>query len=128
MKLALCFMFMATACAACSGSSAPASPDPDDARLLAYATKHFDKSSYRDPHQEWGQHHGTPVVVDFICSDVCPDYTVRVIHYDLASTQTCASVGGVERAMRIPVSIAVTDKTFCFPKVITDNWDAYKRD
>ena len=69
----------------------------------------------------------SPVVADYICSDVCPDYTVRVIHYELSEGQTCNSVGGVEKALRIPVAIAATDKVFCFPRVLVDNWEQYQK-
>jgi 5,10-methylene-tetrahydrofolate dehydrogenase/methenyl tetrahydrofolate cyclohydrolase len=70
---------------------------------------------------------GTPVIAEFICSDVCPDYTVRVIRYELKKDQTCSRVGGVEKALRIPVGIAATDKKFCFPKVLVNNWDKYQK-
>lgn len=93
--------------------------------LLAYASAPFDRV---DKHVvSLGQLNGTPVIAEFICSDMCPHYTVRVIRYDLKKDQTCSGVGGVEKALRIPVSIAATDKTFCFPEVLVSNWGKYQK-
>lgn len=72
-----------------------------------------------------GQHDGVPVAVDIQCSDVCPNHTVRVIHYQLSANQTCQSVSGVEKSLYVPVAIAVIEQKFCFPKIITDNWKTY---
>jgi hypothetical protein len=96
-------------------------------QLLSYATDSYDKNHIEKQHDLLGQLNGTNVVVDYICSDLCPFYTVRVIHYELRKEQNCASAGGVEKALRIPVSIATTDKVFCFPKVLTDNWEKYQK-
>ncbi len=93
--------------------------------LLAYASTPYDRV---DKHVVLlGQLNGAPVIAEFICSDVCPDYTVRVIRYDLKNDQTCGGVGGVEKALRIPAGVAATDKTFCFPKVLVNNWDKYQK-
>ena len=93
--------------------------------LLAYASAPFDRV---DKHiVSLGQLNGTPVIAEFICSDLCPDYTVRVIRYELKEDQTCGGSGGVEKALRIPVGIGATDKTFCFPKVLVTNWRKYQR-
>jgi hypothetical protein len=93
--------------------------------LLAYASAPYDRV---DKHiVSLGELNGIPVIAEFICSDVCPDYTVRVIRYDLNKDQTCNGSGGVEKALRIPAGIAATDKTFCFPKVLVTNWSKYQR-
>ena len=96
-----------------------------EAELLAYASTPYD--SVENKKIALGGLDGTQVVADFICSDICPDYTVRVIHYELRADQTCSSVGGVEKALSIPVGIAATDRVFCFPKVLVDNWHKYQR-
>lgn len=93
--------------------------------LLAYASASFERVDKRVV--SLGQLNGTPVIAEFICSDLCPDYTVRVIRYDLKTDQTCRGVGGVEKALRIPVSVAATDKTFCFPQVLVNNWEKYQK-
>jgi len=93
--------------------------------LLAYASAPFDRVDKHIFHL--GQLNGAPVIAEFICSDVCPDYTVRVIRYELKKNQTCSEVGGVEKALRIPVGIGATDKTFCFPRVLITNWGKYQR-
>ena len=93
--------------------------------LLAYASAPFDRVDKQIV--SLGQLNGTPVIAEFICSDVCPDYTVRVIRYNLKNDQTCSGVDGVEKALRIPVGIAATDKKFCFPKVLANNWTKYQK-
>ena len=107
-----------------AASSAPVPPISED-ELLAYASAPYDRVDQE--RVTLGMLNRTTVVVDFICSDFCPDYTVRVIHYELRAGQTCSSAGGVEKPVRIPVGIAATDRVFCFPKVLVDNWHEYQR-
>lgn len=63
---------------------------------------------------------GIPVKVDTFCSDVCPDYTTRVVYLEPPAGKACAEAGGVETKVSIPVSIARQLRTFCLPKVIVD--------
>ena len=104
----------------------PTRPISDD-QLLSYASAPYDKNRIEKQKDLLGLLNGTPVVADFICSDLCPAYTVRVIHFELGKVKNCDAAGGVEKAIRIPVSIASTDKVFCFPKVLTDNWEKYQK-
>jgi hypothetical protein len=91
-----------------------------DQQLVGYARAPFDKAAKMLKRDVLGVHHGVRVVAEFPCSDVCPDYTVRVIHYDAQPGPACAAIGGVEVVRRVPVSIAVVEKTFCVPKVLAD--------
>lgn len=99
-------------------SRASESVQLDDAALRAYAAKSFDKRALMGQTVELGRHHGVSVVAEFPCSDVCPQYTVRIIHYRLGEGADCASVGGVEESVGVPVAIAVLPRTFCVPKVL----------
>ena len=92
----------------------------DDAGLLAYAKQPWDKAALMHTTVELGRHHGQRVVAEYPCGDVCPQYTARVIHYELAQGATCDSVGGVEQEVLMPVAITVRPKTFCFPKVLVN--------
>ncbi len=89
-----------------------------DADLLAYAAKPYDKAAMMFHRVTLGLHHGAPVVADFPCSDICPAYTVRIIHYDVGPGPACAKVGGVTETRSVPVSIAVTEQSFCVPAVL----------
>ncbi len=89
-----------------------------DADLIAYAGKPFDKRAMMFHHIELGRHHGALVVADFPCGDVCPDYTVRIIHYDAPPGPACARIGGVTQTRAVPQSIAVIQKSFCVPAVL----------
>lgn len=89
-----------------------------DADLTAYAAKPFDKAAMMFKRVALGMHHGALVVADFPCGDVCPNYTVRIIHYDAPPGPACAKLGGVTETRSVPVSIAVEEKTYCVPAVL----------
>jgi hypothetical protein len=99
----------------------------DDAALAAYAAKPFDKHASMGQTVELGRNHGLPVVAEFPCADVCPQYTVRIIHYRLPEGADCAGVGGVEKTVAVPVAIAVLPRTFCVPKALVESGSYYTR-
>lgn len=99
----------------------------DDAALQAYAAKSFDKHAMMGQTVELGRNHGVPLVAEFPCSDVCPQYTVRIIHYRLPEGADCTAAGGVEKSVGVPVAIAVLPKTFCVPKVLVQGGGYYAR-
>jgi hypothetical protein len=103
------FTIAATACA-----TTP--PQMDAAALRAYANKPWDKAALMNTTVELGRYRDVPVVAEFPCSDVCPQYTVRIIHYRLPPDASCASVGGVEKPVLVPIAITVRTKTFCVPE------------
>jgi hypothetical protein len=109
---------LAIAAALASAARADDPPALSDADLVADAAKPFDKDAMMERHVALGQHHGVPVVADFPCSDICPAYTIRIIHYDVAPGEACAKAGGVTQARLVPYSIAVIEKDFCVPKVL----------
>jgi hypothetical protein len=87
-----------------------------DADLTAYAVSPFDHAAMMEKHVVVGLHHGVAVVADFPCSDICPQYTRRIIHYDVAPGAACTAAGGVTQMRETPYSIAVIQKPFCIPK------------
>jgi hypothetical protein len=104
---------------ACAGSVPGASGDSlTDASIIAFARKPYDKAAMMNRSVPVGRHHGATVVADFPCSDLCPNYTTRIIHYQLGGDQTCADVGGVIVDRSVPVSIAVSMEKFCVPKAL----------
>ena len=88
----------------------------DSTALTTYAHRPWDKAALMHTTVDLGTYKGTPVVAEFPCSDVCPQYTKRIIHYRLPADTSCASVGGVEKEVLVPVAIAVMSKTFCIPE------------
>ena len=97
-----------------------------DARLLEYAAAPYDKRAMEGKHLSLGLHNGVPVLVDFPCGDLCPTYTVRVIHYDLPTGPECAARGGVVKSMGVWLGPGQMETPFCFPKVLTDHWASYR--
>ncbi|SEI59113.1 hypothetical protein [Frateuria terrea] len=98
-----------------------------DAALKAYAAKPFDKHAMMGQTVELGRNHGLPVVVEFPCADVCPQYTVRIIHYRLPAGADCAAAGGVTKSVAVPVAITVMQKTFCIPAALAADGGYYTR-
>lgn len=121
---------LALLCVLASAGCATRASEPgllDDAALAAYAARPFDKQAMMGQTVELGRNHGVPVVAWFPCSDVCPQYTVRIIHYRLPEGADCAAAGGVEESVGVPVAIAVLPRTFCVPKVLVESGSYYTR-
>ena len=88
-----------------------------DADLVRYAAAPFDHRAMMFKHVVVGRHRGLIVVADHPCGDVCPQYTRRIVHYDVPP-ERCAKAGGVVVEEMVPVSIAVQRKPFCKPRVL----------
>jgi len=99
----------------------------DASALQAYASKPWDKAALMHSTIELGRYDGVPVVAEFPCSDVCPQYTVRIIHYRLPADASCASVGGVEESVLVPIAIAVREKKFCVPEPLVASGQYYSK-
>ena len=98
-----------------------------EAELLSYAVAPYRAGEHRAPRQPLGKLNGVDVIVDFICSDQCPAYTVRVIRFDVEPGPHCTEIGGVERSVIVPVAITSRSVAYCFPRVLAENWSAYVR-
>ncbi|KZC19214.1 MULTISPECIES: hypothetical protein [Rhodanobacter] len=114
---------MAIGATACAGTPA----QMDAAALQAWAGKPWDKAALMNTTVELGRYRNVPVVAEFPCSDVCPQYTVRIIHYRLPPDASCASVGGVEKEVLVPIAIAVMPKTFCIPEPLVASGAYYAK-
>jgi hypothetical protein len=101
--------------------AAAARPTPErrlsDRDLRRYAAARFDKRALMFRRIVLGRHHGTLVVADHPCGDVCPQYTRRIVHYDVPP-ELCAGAGGIVEEVMVPSGIAVTRKRFCVPRVL----------
>lgn len=111
---------IAAAFCLCVAAVAHAAPPRslDDAALRAYAGRPWSKAALMNRTVELGMLHGVPVVAEFPCADVCPQYTVRIIHYRLPADTSCNAVGGIERTVLVPVAITVLSKTMCIPAAL----------
>jgi len=114
---------MAIGATACAGTPA----QMDAAALQAWAGKPWDKAALMNTTVELGRYRNVPVVAEFPCSDVCPQYTVRIIHYQLPPEASCASVGGVEKEVLVPIAITVRSKTFCIPEPLVASGQYYTK-
>ena len=96
-----------------------AQPGPiSDARIAAIAASRFDRRAMMFHHELLGLNRGMRVLADYPCSDVSPDATVRIIHYDRPPGPGCEAAGGVTASRMVPVSIAVMRRDFCVPAVL----------
>ena len=91
-----------------------------DKELLQYAHTSFDKEKMMFRDIVIGYHNKITVRVSFPCSDVCPEYTKRIIRYDVNLDQ-CENAGGIKRAIIVPKGIGAMAEDFCFPKIIIEN-------
>ena len=91
-----------------------------DEELLKYAESSFNKEKMMFKEMIIGKHNGVPIKVSFPCSDLCPNYTIRIIRYDV-ELDKCEEIGGIRKAIYVPFGIAMMPKGFCFPKIIVSN-------
>lgn len=108
---------------AAAWASAPAALDA--ATLQAYAGKPWNKAAMMHTTVELGRFRDTPVVAEFPCADVCPQHTIRIIHYRLPAAANCADIGGVEKEVLVPVAITVIPTTFCIPEPLVASGQYY---
>jgi hypothetical protein len=111
--------------AACANAGTPAQMNA--VALQAWASQPWDKAALMHTTVAVGRYNGVPVVAEHPCSDVCPQYTVRIIHYELPPEASCASVGGVEKEVLVPIAIAVRPKTFCIPEPLVASGQYYAK-
>ena len=96
-----------------------------DAQLVQLAKQTYRKPVEGEPNLVVGVHNGTKVIEEFHCSDLCPQNTVRIVHYDVAAGPTCDAIGGVTKSILVPIAITVAPRPFCLPQAIADNWEGY---
>lgn len=70
------------------------------------------------PDRVLGTYRGVPVMVDVRCGDVCPQYTVRFIHYAIGPGPDCNRLGGDTVGISVPVGITTMSQDFCIPHVL----------
>lgn len=94
-----------------------------DDDLLTYAKSSFDKAEMMGKDIIIGKHKDIAVRANFPCSDVCPDSTIRIIHYDIDPklANMCNMVGGEVKSILVPIAITVRPQEFCFPKPIIES-------
>jgi hypothetical protein len=117
---------IATALLLADCSEAPYGPDRQmsDQDLVAFAQSPFGDEEKQatdgddPPPTIPGIHQGARVVVDYPCGDLCPDYTVRVIHYNAEPGAECDRVGGTVRTEWIADGPAKFATDFCIPAAI----------
>jgi hypothetical protein len=95
-----------------------AMPALTDQQLIALATRRYDKRAVMNRREVIGRYHGIEVIAEYPCSDICPDYTARIIRLAVEPGRACAAANGVTAARRVPVGIAAVNRAYCVPKPI----------
>ena len=123
--LILVFILFLSACT----SATPTSVTPTDQdgtltddEILEYSTTEYDKEKMMHQTVELGNHNGALVIAEFPCSDLCPDYTTRVVRYDIDISE-CSSVDGIAQTMYVPRGISMVEEEYCIPKILAENWE-----
>lgn len=91
-----------------------------DASLRAYMARPYDKAALMNTRMPLGSYRGTPLVAEFPCADVCPSYTIRIVHFVLPEDVQCKDVGGVLSEVLVPVAISVRSEIFCMPAIVAN--------
>jgi hypothetical protein len=125
--ISLVFAVVVATSAVMASACATSPTEMDATALKTYAGKPWDKAALMHSTVELGTFKGVPLVAEFPCSDVCPQYTVRIIHYRLPADASCASVGGVEKQVLVPIAITVMPKTVCIPEPLVASGLYYSR-
>jgi hypothetical protein len=105
----------------------PSTPDRvwTDAELLDYVVQERGTSgSDGATSAVLGLHHGTKLVQTVSCGDTgcLPFASARVVHYELPKGVTCAAVGGIAKALRVPAGYASRIRQLCFPPILVEHW------
>ena len=87
-----------------------------DADIKGYASSSYDKDEMMFKKFRLGYHNGKAVIVSFPCSDLCPDYTTRLIYYDV-ELDKCSEMGGKIKELFVPES----PQDFCVPPVLSES-------
>jgi len=93
-----------------------------DRKILSFAKSSYDQSEKMHTEEILGYQNGTKVIVEYPCSDLCPAYTKRIIHYDV-DVENCAEADGSVKEISVPIGIAFGLKEFCIPKALENNWN-----
>lgn len=93
--------------------------------VLSYASSEYDKKEMSHKSIVLGIHNSLKLLATFRCSDLCPEYTARILHYDV-ELESCISKGGAIRAITIPMGWGRGPKEHCIPKILDDNWGKVK--
>ena len=80
-----------------------------DEALRQYAASAFGQAEKMHKREVLGVHHGATVIAEYPCAEFCPNYTIRVIRYDLLPGVSCASAGGAFTNICTPDGFGASD-------------------
>lgn len=90
----------------------------NDDRLRTIAATRLDENRING-RDILGEYHGTRVIAEYHCSDLCPAYTVRIIHFDIDAGAKCRAIGGRNATVTIPVGISAIPRKYCVPAILS---------
>ncbi len=88
-----------------------------DEDLIRYEATTFNARDVMNKTITLGIHNGVRVIVEHPCSDLCPQYTTRIIRYDIEN-ERCEVGDGKLAFRRRPLGIATPVVQYCVPKVL----------
>ncbi|MDO8657014.1 MAG: hypothetical protein Q7K45_07295 [Nanoarchaeota archaeon] len=92
-----------------------------DQEVLDYVQSPYNKGEMMNKNIYLGIHQGNILKARYPCSDVCPDYTTKIVFYDL-NIKECIQRDGSIVTRTVPVGIGSSQGRFCVPKVLTDTF------
>ncbi len=115
-SLMLASLFGVFALACCSRALDPSRELSDD-ELREIARRPIEESEVNHIDAIVGRHHGVPVRMTVRCGDLCPDYSVRIVRYDI-DPAACPGVGGTIVRLGVPSAASVSLVDMCLPAPI----------
>lgn len=115
-----CLCIISLALGACDGGvwASNSSTPISDNDLRALAARPYNKEKMVDRRVLLGTQNGVKVIADFPCSDICPDYTTRIIHLDVDPGPNCTAADGTEEDETFALGDSNTIAPFCVPKAV----------
>lgn len=98
-----------------NGTTEPTSSVRDE-DIVKIDKSTFDKSAMAGKKIGTGMQHGVAIVADYRCGDVCPDNTIRIIHYDVEPGPKCSAVNGLVES----VNTGLIEEEFCVPRTVAN--------
>lgn len=138
--IALATIFLVLGCIFLIGRSGSRPTDPffkdeptrrlTDADVASIATKFDDPKNNNHGRLRLGTHNGVMVLDDHLCGDICPDYTISIVHYDAEPGASCEKIGGITKDAVVPAAASIGTQSFCIPaplaaaqcKLLLEQW------
>lgn len=97
------------------------------ADLISMAQRQNRKPVAGEPELVVGYHNGAGVVEAFNRLKECHSDNIRIVYYQIPERETCDSINGVIKFLKIPNADNLKSKNYCLPKPVANYWNSYTK-